>query len=604
VDSAGCRRRQNLVPETENRRRRSARSVAASFATHGEPRWPELATAFVVLLLAGISLVLTHRQGGIPQADDWSYVKSALTLDQHRHLALQGWGQMFLLGQLLTAQPFLWLLGAHPFSLEVYGAATTALWLGCAFVIGRRCLGPRRAFLLVLALAVWPGMGVLTSSFMTDTPAAGSSLLCVILGIGSIERRSRLRLAGAMLTGLLAFTIREQFVVALVAVATGAVVARGVPRRFRLEAVGGTVGVLIVGALLEHFRHQMANADRAPFSFSTLQFNHVPSSLVPCLFTVALAVAPLACWTLLTLRRKDLLDPGRLTGWLLGLAALGYVAQWNFATVPTVTLRNYVLPTGSFGGVAVGYAPPIMGVAVWHALQITAMISAIVLTGEIGARLRRLNALWNACRAGSPTLIVLTVYWLLLGAFVVGLAFGGQVQFDRYLLPLFPGAGILLLRPSNHHTLSAKAKASRTPIAVATVLMIAFLAAVELNMTVSTDARDGTIWRAATRLTQLGVPAEMINAGLDWNGYYASTPTNRPDAALDINTYAGQHWTHIFPRASDCFVVTLTRVPARYRHWHLIAITRARPYGFHLTRITVYSYFRTSCSPSQPHIAP
>lgn len=587
------------MDEPATRRSGSPSVEATRFAGNGRASWPVVGAASVILLLVASSLFFAHRHGGVPQADDWSYVKSALTLDRTGHLVLQGWGQMFLLGQLVTAQPFLWIFGAHPFTLEIYGAATAALWLGCASHLGARCVGQRRAFLLIVALAVWPGMGVLTASFMTDTPSAGSSLLCVVLGISSIERRSRLRLAGALAAGLLAFTIREQLVVALVAVAVGALTVHGVSRRFRFEAVLGTVTVLVVGGVLDHVRHKMPGADVAPFSFATLQFNHVPPSLVPCLFTIGLAVAPLAFWTLFTLRARDLRDLGRLSGWLVGVIALGYVEHWNFAAVPTVTLRNYVLPNGSFAGVAVGAAPPIMEPRVWHLLQIIAMLSSIVLMGEVGARLRSLDRLVASCRAGKPLGIVLTVYSILLVILVVGLAFGGQVQFDRYLLPLFPGAGLLLLRPSTYRFVTTRSKVLRIPLAAATAAAVILLTAVSLNMTVSTDVRDGAIWRAATRLKSAGVPAEMINAGLNWNGYYATTTTDRAVAALEVDQYAGQHWTHVFPQASDCYVVTLDLVPRRYRHWHLLHVTTGGRYGFQLQRLKVYSYFRTACPPVQ-----
>ena len=48
------------------------------------------------------------------------------------------------------------------------------------------------------------------------------------------------------------------------------------------------------------------------------------------LFTIGLAVSPLALRNVLTLRRRDLLDGGRIIGWLLGLLALGTVAKWDF----------------------------------------------------------------------------------------------------------------------------------------------------------------------------------------------------------------------------------------------------------------------------------
>jgi dolichyl-phosphate-mannose-protein mannosyltransferase len=569
-----------------------------STGSHRPPRWPTFAAAGVVAILVLVSLAFAYKHGGVPQADDWSYVRSGLTLHRTGHFVLRGWGQMFLLGQLATAQPFVWIFGARPFSFEIYGAAAMAVWFACAFVLARRLVAPRRAFLLVLGVAVWPGMGLLTASFMTDAPSAGASLLCVVLGISALERRSRLRLVGALAAGMFAFVVREQLVVGLVAVAAGAFLIRGIPRRFRIEVAAGTAAVLIAGAVLDHFRHRMHGADVPPFGLGTLQLGHIPPSLVPCLFTVALAVAPLSAWNLFTLRARDLLDAGRLVGWALGLVALGYVTDWNLAVIPNVTLRNYVTQTGGFAGVEVGFATPIMSRELWNTIQVIAIVSAVVLAGELGARLRRVNRLVASARAGEVVPVVLALYSLLLVAFVVGLAFGGETQFDRYLFPLFFSAGLVLLRPSRHRSLALRGWLPRLPFVVAAVGSVVFLAAVQLNTTASTDARDGAVWQAAKKLVASGVPATQINAGLNWNGYWATTRTDRLTAAHVANTYAGQHWTRVFPHSSDCYVVTLTRVPARYTHWHLLGIYHGSGYGFARHRMKVFSYFRSSCSPA------
>ena len=238
----------------------------------------------------------------------------------------------------------------------------------------------------------------------------------------------------------------------------------------------------------------MRGADVPPYGLGTLQLNHIPPSLVPCLFTIALAVAPLSAWTLFTLRARDLVDPGRLVGWALGLVALGYVTKWDLSAVPTVTLRNYVTPTGSFSGVAVGYAPPIMDGALAHHSDHRDRVSR-----RADRRARRPGAAPGPsrrfARSGRSVPVVLTLYSLMLVAFVVGLSFGGQVQFDRYLYPLFFGAGLVLLRPSRRRSLSRPGWVLRVPFALVAVASVVFLAAVGLNMTASTDARDGAIWR-------------------------------------------------------------------------------------------------------------
>ncbi|HEY5848404.1 MAG TPA: hypothetical protein VIT42_16595 [Microlunatus sp.] len=395
---------------------------------------------------------------------------------------------------------------------------------------------------------------------------------------------------GFLLAGLLAFTIREQTVVSVVAVTAGAFVTRGIGRRFRIELAAGTAVLIGVCAVLERLRRQMSHAGVPPYGFDTLDFGRLPPTLLPCLFTIGLAVSPLALRNVLTLRRRDLLDGGRIIGWLLGLLALGTVAKWDFSTFPTMILTNYLTPWGAFPSAVVGQLPPVMSTGSWQVLQVLAMLGGVCIAGETGARLRRMRSIWQGWRSGDTAALIMTIYTLLLIAFVVGLSFGGQRQFDRYLISLFPGIGLLLLRqlPVGRVLPLRGALLGGTVGGAA-----AFLAAMSLSVTISVNVRDAAFWDAATALTARGVRPTTINAGFAWNGYHASTALDR-DGGLGLRqAYRGQHWTYSFPRSRDCHVITVSQMAGK--DWRLVQRASYASYGPPGTTLTTYTYRYRPC---------
>ena len=549
------------------------------------PHWPEYIVAAAIVALVAFSLAVTKITGAaVPQNDDWSYVKGAILLHQTGGVRLQGWGQMFLLGQTYTAQPLLWLFGDRTSVLDLYGAGMAVVWLWCAYLLAKRCLGPGRAVLIVLALALWPGMGLLVSSFMTDLPAAGTSLLAMVLGLRAIDKQSRLWLGLSILAGIWSFTIREQFVMGLGAVLIAALVSRIPSRRFKIEATVGIGLAAVVCAVLEHFRHQIPHADVAPFGFSTLDFSHVPDSLLKIPFTVGFEFAPVLVWVLLTLRGRDWLDPGRLVGWALGLVTLGVLTDWNASGTPRTLLSNYLTPQGGFGISVVGRVPTIFPPQLWKATEVIAAICGVLLLGELVAWLARLPRLWSAARAGNAAATMLAAYTAVLVAITVGLCFAGQRQVDRYLLPVLPGIGILLLTRVRAERLARPAVRVATLVPVLAAAL--FLAALSARVTISTDQRDHAVFAAANRLVAQHVPATTINAGLDWNGLHAATAVDRKH--IQKHLYVGQHWTYMFSKSTDCYVVAVS--PLR-RPW-LTLISR-KDSGYR-----IWTYYNTRCVPT------
>src|SRR6188768_4590380 len=79
----------------------------------------------VGLLLVGVILpVVVGAMAGsleIPRNDDWSYRRISLDLARTGRLELDGASQAMIVGQILLAQPFLWLSGLQPWGFAAAG---------------------------------------------------------------------------------------------------------------------------------------------------------------------------------------------------------------------------------------------------------------------------------------------------------------------------------------------------------------------------------------------------------------------------------------------------------------------------------------------------
>jgi hypothetical protein len=111
-------------------------------------RRPAIVAAAVIAAVVLAAVVVSGLTGslGIPHNDAWSYGKTAMGFAGTGQMHLPGWGQMFLLGQIVTTVPFLLLFGSHESTLQIYGAAAATLALACTYLLARRCTTqPRRS---------------------------------------------------------------------------------------------------------------------------------------------------------------------------------------------------------------------------------------------------------------------------------------------------------------------------------------------------------------------------------------------------------------------------------------------------------------------------
>jgi hypothetical protein len=503
---------------------------------------PAVAVAVLVLAVVGAALGLAAATGslGIPHNDDWSFSRTALTFAQTGQIRLYGWGQMFLIGQVVTTAPLLLITGPQQWALQSYGGLAAVLVLVCTYLLAGRGW---RAVALVATVTAFPGFALWTASYMTDLPAAGAALLALVLAVRAARLSSIGWLVAALLAGFWAFTIRETMAGAIVAVVLVVVLPAdrprsGAVRRLGLIAVGGGAILMALAFALEGVRHGMANADAPPYRLSDLDLT-LATNLVSAYFTVGLGVVPLVLWAAMRLRARDLRSVGRWIGWGFGLFGVAYVRL-------PLTLPNHLDQGGAYsdalaGGPVVGLPHP-----VWVATQVLAAIGGVGLAGEIGASWR----VWRRIRAWDPARIAAVGFGLLLALVTAALTLTGQEQWDRYVLALIPCVGVALL----------PALRARPRAALAWLVPVLLMAAVSWSVAVTANVRDGQVWAAARRLVAQGVDPRMINAGLDWNGYHSDTPAMK-DRGLPTYAYHGQRWTYIFPDNHDCWIVSLTPLP-------------------------------------------
>ena len=169
----------------------------APSSASGEVSW--FLDVLVLLGVLGVAFGLPVALGafthslGIPNNDDWSYRWDLSQFVKTGGLRLDGWGAMTLVGQLVWSAPFVLLLGEHfwvpGFSVAVLGVLgiTSAYWLA------RQVIGRRLSTACVLVVIVFPGFLCNTTSYMTDVPAFSTEMMCLALGVATLQHNGRRR---------------------------------------------------------------------------------------------------------------------------------------------------------------------------------------------------------------------------------------------------------------------------------------------------------------------------------------------------------------------------------------------------------------------------
>src|SRR6476660_696689 len=101
-----------------------------------------VAMAGLVLAATAIPLWLAAAAGaiGLPNNDDWVYMRAASTLYQTGVVDMAGHTTAFI-GQLFMVQPFLWLSRGEPWAFMAFGLSMTAVAVVATYLLARRFVG-------------------------------------------------------------------------------------------------------------------------------------------------------------------------------------------------------------------------------------------------------------------------------------------------------------------------------------------------------------------------------------------------------------------------------------------------------------------------------
>jgi hypothetical protein len=497
----------------------------------------------VVSLLAGTS--------DLPRNDDWVYRRIALELAQTGVLDLHGVTTM-MVGQIVVAQPFLWLSGLQPWGFAAAGIVFAAAAVVCSYVLARQFLPPLRATIATSLLLLFPGYLAYATSFMTDVPAMAAQFATLALGAIALHRRpirDRWLLAAAAV-GCLAFSIREFAIAAPASVVLGAICAE--PRRLRHW--GLAIAVIGCFALLYLLKSTLGAPEVGVVesSLGLEQSTYALSSV--SLLLLAPALIGGTRWRH-TWKRRDI-----ALGAELGLLVVAIrVLQWfHDGAMPEVTLGNPATQWGTPGiWYLIGGRPLLFSDAVWAIVEASALVATVVVPSVavgIGcAYLRSSDGSWRATvsRLGSPVgLFVLFPVAVAAGLTIYGLRFA---LFERYYWPLIPVVGALfMLGP--RRTSAPPINASphwKLAFAAPAAAINSVIAIIALMLMLNSFAFDSARWRAGEQLVELGVSPEQVDAGYEWVGY---RQPSLPAASTTVpkETFYDSLW----PGRLECGIVT------------------------------------------------
>jgi hypothetical protein len=474
----------------------------------------------VVLAAVAIPLGLAAAAGaiGLPSNDDWVYIRSATHLfdtgnidwaaavaqQADHHVA--GHVTAFL-GQLFLSQPFLWLSGGDPWAFTAFGLTMAAIGIGSTYLLARRFVGIGSALLVVMVTLSFPGFIRTSASFMTDVPAFGLVMLCLLLGTLWLQDvGGRSALVASLAVGLIAFSIREFAAAGPLAVLVAGW-ARNRPSD-RSWLVGSSIFVALGGvAVVTISRSSTGQASPStpgfwgvtelPLAFATLAAVVLPA--------VVLAVAP------------------RIRGLSPKLIIAATLACLALIPLDKVFLGNLWTADGlAANQLLAGARDPVFGEGAWAVSRLlaigAAILTAILVTDIVRHRVPRQ---WSASSTSMVARRIMTGRAALLIVFLLGYGVGlllyGVVGglFDRYLYPMVPVAAILLLlRP-----VRPWAPGTRQAMAHGTLIWLMVSAFVIAG---NSFAYDTARYREGQTAVALGYDAATVDAGYEWVGMYGS----------------------------------------------------------------------------------
>jgi hypothetical protein len=485
--------------------------------------------ALVLALVLGAVLpaVVAGASGAlsIPHNDAWSYSRIAQHFGETGRIELLGWNRAALVGQFVVLGP----LARSIVVQQLFVVVLSAVLLLSVYALLRPRLSPTRAGVVLLAVALFPGYALLATSFMADVPALAASFLALAIGRRALRTESPWLFSLAMLVALWGCTIRAQAVAAPVAIVLVALLGlrrraaspdRGARRVGPVLIIGSAVVFAVAFAFFTHWHDTLANLDAASLQLRTDAPIAVLRGAVQSWFTVAIVAGPVALAVARPWR-------WRWRGWSAAVvaAAAGATVEHRLG-VQDFFIGNYLAPGGAYAAVL----PPtkqLFDQTEWRLVVLFALVMGVVLAGVLAERRR------------GPGTGLDPVLWMFSALTALGtLAEFATIQgmFDRYLIGLVPAAVALVLGgertaarsspPENtarRRAASDRRPARAVPIALGGVALLV-TGALSAALAANAFAFDRARWDAGTAIARTGVPADRVDAGLEWLGWHADGP--------------------------------------------------------------------------------
>jgi len=501
-----------------------------------------LAIALGVLLPVVVAAVTGNLS--IPHNDAWSYSRIAQTYGRTGHIRLLNWNRSGLIGQFVVLGP----LASSIVVQQLFVAVLALVGLFAVYDLTRSALGTRGAGYVALAVALWPGFGLLATSFMPDIPALTAALLCLAFGRRALERGSVLLFVLSMAFGLWGMTIREQSGAAPLAVAVCALaIARYRRALSPLVAIGVTILVAVLYLVFNAWHEGLPKADPASSTVVSSMMGTAVNLIARSWFTLALPLAPAVVYAARPWRWQ------RHSQIAAVLTAVGAAMAVHDFRPKNLFLGNYLESNGAYPDVMVdGDHRVVFSRHLWWLVVTVACVSGSLLTGLVVENYRRVDP-------------ILGVFTLVTAVGTVAANLVGQIVYDRYLIALVPGLLIIVLAPSVEQGIPRTRRILVAPVAAGLAVGLLSLATTANGFSFDTQR-----WRTATQVAQSAVPAARIDAGLEWLGYHSpGGMTNRyPSSGLGFEGF--------FSPVPSCRVISVAK---ESRH------------GWKLERVVTYSTF-------------
>ena len=448
-----------------------------------------------------------------PLIDDWAFTHGAYAFFHNHELDYQNWGSLPLLGQWLWSLPFLAVLGDSHLTTRVSTIVLSWLGLWAFYALLRRQTGvsPSRAAFATACLAWNPYFFVLSGTFMTDVPALSFALIALALYAHALDSGRLLSLAAAFLAASAAVATRQN---ALAAPLTAGVMLLLSGYRTKPLWIAAVAVPTVLTFVLDAWLH--SRPDVVPLH-----------ARVPNLDDVCwLAFTSAHYLGLLTIPLLLLLPPARLgkVFWAV-LAIMAAAASWLVLMLPSYQhegvfpyIGDLFLPSGTY--VRMGNDRiPLFSRHVRLLPTALGCVCAAVLSARVAEQ---------GWRLASRPLVIFSL--LQLAALAIA-----PKYYDRYLLPLVPGAVALAVGEPGRPWWKA---------GLAALLVLGGLSVCLMHDWLSWNAARWELGRRAAVVH--GIEPGDIRGGFEWDHYYPRSHSShyrlalspsRSCATIDVEPY-------------------------------------------------------------------